>query len=142
MLNDDLAMSDVNPFADPNLFTPGVRYNGGPYVPKLPYGKPPKETVAQWDKESPSIGCQLTRSAGNGTASYCTPKTSECPLERPLLPMRLINPGFTALADKEAQLIGKGEAERRIKRSRDIGIPIILGLILLYYLIYSKSFDM
>jgi len=132
MLNDELAMSDVNPFADPNLFTPGVRYNGGPYIPKLPYGKPPKEVIPQWDKEEPSIGCQLTRSAGNGTASFCTPKTSECSLERPLLPMRLIDPGFTVKADKEeVQLKNKGGKQMDV-------ILILIILILLYFLVYSN----
>ena len=97
MLNDENALNDINPYADPNRFTPGVRYNGGPYPDKLPYGKEPTPEPAQWEDQPPSIGCELTRSAGTGTASYCTPKTSECNLERPLLPERHIDQGRWSL---------------------------------------------
>ena len=70
MINDSLTMDNVNPY----MSTPGVRSNGGSYVPKLPYGTTPEEAPSQWDKEEKSIGCELTRSAGTGTASYCTQK--------------------------------------------------------------------
>ena len=124
MINDNLTMDNINPYVN----TPGNRYNGGSYVPKLPYSPPPVENKPEWENEEKSIGCQLTRSAGTGTASYCTPKTDKCPLDRPLLPQQRVDPGILNYI-----AMGCFKVQEIIKKQRNINIVCILFLCLIVY---------
>ena len=94
MLNDDLALNKINPYAGKNVFTPGVRAFGGPYLEKLPYG-PPEEPAEE--PAEPSQACYWARAAGTGmqvsTVDYCSEKQGDCPLGRRLIPHRNIDPG-------------------------------------------------
>ena len=140
MLNDENALNGINPYADPERFTPGVRYNGGPYNPKLPYGNQKKEEPAQWQDVPPSIGCELTKSAGTGTASYCTPKTTTCNLDRPLLPERLIEQGRWSLPPPESPYVVEEGVlvEGDTVRQEHSDMLLLAVLVILVYLFARK----
>ena len=110
MLNDDLAINKINPYAGKNVFTPGVRVFGGPYLEKLPYG-PPEEPVEE--PAEPSQGCYWARAAGTGmqvsTVDYCSEKEGDCPLGRRLIPHRNIDPG---VLDYRIVVLKKERAEK------------------------------
>lgn len=128
MLNDDLAINKINPYAGLNVFTPGVRHFGGPYLERLPWGPPEEEKP---EPEEPSQGCYWARAAGTGmqesTVDYCTPKIGDCPLGRPREPQRHIDPGVLNLlaAKKEEEVV---IAKEKANDNNDI---LIIGLALL-----------
>lgn len=132
MLDDENALNDINPYADPKRFTPGVRYNGGSYPDKLPYGKIPEEEKSQWEDKEESIGCQLTRSAGTGTASFCTPKTGECPIGRPSYPMRNIEQGRWSLPKMLEKVLPEEMVKKGIKC-----FPLLIILLIILFVVSS-----
>ena len=131
-LNDYVIINDINYETLPDHFTPGI---GGTYKQTPPPYKEPKPVTAQWNAQEPSPGCENTITAGWRTASYCTPKTVTCDLERPLEPQRHIDPGrldylMCEVAAKKALM----------KTKKDNFIYILIGVALLATLFswYSK----
>lgn len=87
-VNDEVLLNDINYFSigGPS-FTPGV---GGTYKQPAP---PALTNEVEVDEPEDNVGCELARSAGWGTPSWCSEKTVTCNLDRPLEPQRHIDPG-------------------------------------------------
>jgi len=84
-------LNDINYASIPGpSFTPGI---GGTYKQTPPPHSPPQPVAPQWDAPRANVGCDLARSAGWGTPSWCTPATETCSLKRPFYPERIIEPG-------------------------------------------------
>ena len=85
MLDDEKAMSDINPFADTkNFFPPGTSRQYNDYKKHKPPVEEPEEEYV-----SPACGV-LTK--GVGRLGY---REDKCSLSRPLIPGRNIDHGFT-----------------------------------------------
>lgn len=127
-LDDQVIINDVNYFSLPGpSFTPGV---GGTYKDPAPpsLGNPP--LTGNLGAPQEKVGCQLARSAGWGTPSWCSEKTQECALKRPLEPQRHIEPGkldYLLCAHKTKQL----KESKKQKAFQYMIIALIICLLLL-----------
>lgn len=96
--NDAVVLDKINPFTPGNM--PGAW--SAPYS----YAKPTKTPVEKRQK-SPSResnpACEYASTAGDNTVAWCNPSKPNCPMSRPWLPERLIDPGmWTYNTDKES----------------------------------------
>ena len=96
--NDSVVFDKINPFTPGNL--PGAW--SAPYS----YTKPSAPAVEE--KQTPSNrasspACEYASTAGDNTVAWCNPTKPNCPMSRPWLPERLIDPGmWTYNTDKES----------------------------------------
>ena len=127
-----IILNDINYASIPGpSFTPGI---GGTYKQQPPPHSPPTDAVPQWDRPQKKIGCELARSAGWGTPSWCTPKTETCSLKRPLYPERIIDPGrldyLMAAVQKKKQL-QEASMMYQLKKHKNYLVIIIAVLCIL-----------
>ena len=129
-----IILNDINYASIPGpSFTPGI---GGTYKQQPPPHEPPTKSVPQWDRKREDVGCELARSAGWGTPSWCTPKTETCSLERPLYPERIIDPGrldYLVAAVQEKKQLQEASMGYQLKKHKTsiviiIAVLCILGL--------------
>ena len=90
MLSDENANDNVNPFVLIDFSLPGERLSPHTFSKdKLV----PQKVDTPTEMTSPI--CDYGISAGNKTIDMCRPQKPNCPLKRPLYPMRNLDLGFT-----------------------------------------------
>ena len=124
--NDSVVFDKINTFTPGNL--PGAW--SAPYS----YAKPSKKPVQEKKQEPPSResspACEYASTAGDNTVAWCNPTKPNCPMSRPWLPERLIDPGmWTYNTDKES-----GDDNRML----DIKMLIILCVLTLAFLAWRR----
>jgi hypothetical protein len=93
--SDELMLNNINPFvvgADA-MNLPGAWSDAQSFTyyddEDLDKEMPPASV-----EKSMSAICDVARTAGDNTISMCDPKPPNCPMSRPLIPGRRINPGM------------------------------------------------
>ena len=114
MLDDQKTIDDVNPFVQEDFSLPGTWSD--PYE-FAPYTQAEEDTP---DKEEKSPICATMGAIGDGTIETCNPRDPNCPMSRPLVPERLIDPGMWNYQKREEAPV----------KSNDMSIYYIVILII------------
>ena len=99
MLDDRLAIDDVNPFV---LYPPGAFSEPYPYAVPAP---PTDKEETEEPEKSPicSYGVTALSTVTICKPPYDFPPVESCPMSRPLVPMRLTEPGFWQIPAEPAK---------------------------------------
>ena len=118
MLDDQRTIDDVNPFVQDDFSLPGTwsdPYEFAPY-------KPEEESVVI-DKETKDPLCDIMGTLGDRTIETCNPRKPNCPMSRPLVPERLIDPGMWTYQKKEVP----------VEEKEDMTLYYMLALIVILF---------
>ena len=124
MLSDKNANDNINPFVMIDFSLPGERLSPHTFSEdKLV----PQKVERLADEVSPI--CEYGITAGDKTIDWCRPAKPNCPLKRPLYPMRNLDLGFTPIVNESVRPV-KIIKDRAQTSNFIVGFFIILLLIL------------